>query len=215
MAAIIPMTTIPINPYFTYLFIIAYLISLFICVDYSSLNASMGLIFTALLAGKSPMSTLSPTINKNEMMNWGMLIMGFTNGKSSPLPHMEFMMDNIPTEMAKPTSPANAVNTMASNTIWRLTILGVAPSALLTPISWVLSFTVIKRILLMAITPAKSVKMPTKNENPWSTVVNALILLNISDISKLPMARSSFGWISYFAFRISLICLSTTATFVS
>src|SRR5690606_2155205 len=156
--------------------------------------------------------SLSPTIITKEKMNWVTPIMGLTKGIPSESPHILSMMANMPTASEKPTNPAKVVKTMASKRICRLTIVGVAPRARRTPISWVLSLTVIKRMLLMAITPARRVSIPTIREKPCRTMVKALILLNISDMLKLPMARSSLGWMLYLALRMSLIWRSTWAT---
>ena len=66
----------------------------------------MGRTFIALFAGNRPINTLMPTISKKEMVNWGILTIGFTKGKSSPLPQRELATPNNPIEIAKPIKPA-------------------------------------------------------------------------------------------------------------
>ena len=63
-----------------------------------------------------------------------------------------------------PITPANVVKNTDSKIIWDLTSLGVAPKALLIPISLVLSLTEISNIFPIPMTPAKIVVIPTTRD---------------------------------------------------
>ena len=51
----------------------------------SPFKASIGLIFSALLAGINPTKRLNPSIKANENINCTKLTVGLINGKSDPL----------------------------------------------------------------------------------------------------------------------------------
>ena len=92
-----------------------------------------------------------------------------------------------------PKIPAIIVKNIDSSTICLLISNGVAPIALLMPISFVLSFTVISNIFPIANTPAINVAIPTnqvKNCIPFKKPSN---LSNNSPRLKLPKARLSSG----------------------
>ena len=61
-----------------------------------------------------------------------------------------------------PAIPEIIVKKIDSNNICDLIAHGVAPRALLIPISFVLSFTTINIMLLIPITPESNTKIPTK-----------------------------------------------------
>ena len=85
----------------------------------------------------------------------------------------------------------------------------MAPKALLIPISLVLSFTEISKILPIPITPAKMVAMPTTKDKKVSPYAKFIVFLKTSPRLNPPIARSSFGSTLCICFKVVLISSST------
>ena len=131
--------------------------SIFIFYFYSLLKASIGFIFEARYAGTKPATKPEITkLKKAKTMSpqptEGSLIKYFS--KLSP------MRASVRTPIPTPINPEITVITILSCMMSPTILLGLAPMAFLTPISWVLSFTIYTMILLMPIMPAKSVPAP-------------------------------------------------------
>ena len=109
-----------------------------------------------------------------------------------------------------PIIPARTVKNTDSKMICDLTSEGVAPSALLIPISLVRSLTEISNILPIPITPANIVAIPTTSDKKVSPLAKFIVFLNTSPRLNPPIARSSSGSILWICFKVDLIFFSTS-----
>ena len=108
-----------------------------------------------------------------------------------------------------PITPASIVKNTDSKMIWDLTSAGVAPKALLIPISLVLSFTEISNIFPIPIIPAKIVAIPTTNDKNVRPLAKFIVFLKISPKLNPPIALSSLGSILWICFNVALMSFST------
>ncbi|MCY1246134.1 hypothetical protein D9M72_593400 [compost metagenome] len=97
------------------------------------------------------------------------------------------------------------VKNIDSDNICPLIAPGVAPKALLIPISFVRSLTTISMIFEIPITPEIKTNVPTKYAITFKILNKLCTLLNCSYKSKFPTALSSVGFIECNAFIISKI----------
>ena len=96
--------------------------------------------------------------------------------------------------------------------IWFLICPGVAPNALLIPISLVLSFTEINKIFPIPITPARIVAIPTISERKDKPSTKLTVSLKTLPRLNAPNASSSSGFISFISFKTALTSFSTFTT---
>ena len=90
---------------------------MFVLINYSSLNASIGLILTALSAGISPISVPSVIIVINAPNTIARGTVGFVKGKSSKFAVPIFITNNKKAPTIIPIIPAIIVKKTASKTI--------------------------------------------------------------------------------------------------
>ena len=166
---------------------------LFIFKIYSSLNASIGLILVALVAGIRPISVPNTTNIISDIKTINIDTDGLISIASEPCPKKESKAIKIQPPEIIPNIPAMIVRKTASKTICLLISKGVAPNALLTPISLVLSLTVIKSMFPIAKTPAIRVAIPTNQVKNCRPLKKPVSCKNLSPKLKLPKARLSFG----------------------
>ena len=104
-----------------------------------------------------------------------------------------FIPNNTRAPKIIPIKPARTVKNTDSRIIWDLTSLGVAPKALLIPISFVLSLTEISKILPIPITPASIVATPTTRDKNVKPFAKFMVFLKISPRLNPAIALSSLG----------------------
>ena len=141
--------------------------------DYSSRNASIGLILTALCAGIKPIKVPKLIIMNNTPKMYGMGTVGLAYGNPSEGPEVKALMA-AKTAAPKmiPIMPAMSVKKTDSKIICIRTSEGVAPMALRIPNSLVRSFTDINKMFPMPITPAIMVASPTIKDKKVSPLEN-------------------------------------------
>ena len=153
----------------------------------------IGFILVARFAGIRPISVPNTTniitAIKTTIIGTDALI----KTESGPLPKAESIAIKIQPPLMIPKIPAIIVKKIDSITICLFISKGVAPIALLMPISFVLSFTVISRIFPMANTPAIKVAIPTNQVRNCIPIKKPSNLSNNSPRLKLPKARLSSG----------------------
>jgi len=160
---------------------------------YSSLNASIGLILTAVCAGIIPIKVPNTISVNAAIIITGISTVGFNNTDSSPFPKKVSTNINITPPEIIPKAPAMLVKNTDSKIICLFISQGLAPKALLIPISLVRSLTVINNIFPIAKTPAIKVAIPTNQVRNCIPNKNSVIFANIFPKFIPPNALLSFG----------------------
>ena len=130
----------------------------------------MGLTLTAIWAGINPIKVPRTIIIDKAPKIYSSGTVGFEYGKSVKSWVAILIANKINVPNIIPIIPARTVKKTDSINICVLTWAGLAPRALLIPISFVLSFTEISNILPIPITPARIVAIPTTKERNVSPV---------------------------------------------